>query len=43
MLDLLFPKITPRETMRNEGFNRFEEAIDEFRESLGDLWLHKKE
>jgi hypothetical protein len=25
--------------MRNEGFTRFEETIDEFRERFNDLWL----
>jgi hypothetical protein len=25
--------------MRDEGFNRFEEAIDEFRTRFSDLWL----
>ncbi|MEW6086070.1 MAG: hypothetical protein AB1607_15870 [Chloroflexota bacterium] len=25
--------------MRNEGFNRFEETIDEFREKFRDVWI----
>jgi hypothetical protein len=27
--------------MREEGFNRFEEAIDEFRDRFSDLWLNQ--
>jgi hypothetical protein len=28
--------------MKQEGFTRFEEVIDEFRDKFNDTWLHSK-